>query len=253
MKLLTLVLPLFSLTAFASENNIHFVHGANLTAKSWDLVRSKVKFKSSAIDLPGRNDGLEHKKINLTNSAVALCGALRGHDVVIVHSQGGAIINHALGLCPEKKVEKIIYISAVVPLSGEKPFSKLSAKDEEYYFKGITYNKKLGSMVISSTDKFLSTFAPEASPKIRKLIMINSVSEPSAIGDEKVKYKESDKSKISTYYIKTLKDKIISPKSQNKMIKDADIKNIYEINGGHLPMFTNVDELSVILNKIIDN
>ena len=239
-------------TAMASPTNIHFVHGANLKAKSWDLLRDRVNFRSLAIDLPGRNDSTPHKSINLTVSAQALCKSLVGFDTVIVHSQGGAIVNHALGLCPEKKIQKIVYISAVVPLSGEKAFQNLSSSDEENYFKGISFNEAKSSMVITNADMFLNTFAPNASPEMKRYIWMNSTSEPASIGDELIQYDEKEMSKVKKYYIRTLEDKIVSIESQDKMILNVGIENIYSIESGHLPMFTEYQNLAKILNELVN-
>lgn len=246
------ILTILNTTAMASHTNIHFVHGANLKAKSWDLLRDSVNFRSLAIDLPGRNDSIAHKSINLTVSAKALCNSLVGFDTVIVHSQGGAVINHALGLCPEKKIQKIIYISAVVPLPGEKAFQNLSTSDEENYFKGITFDETKLSMVITNADMFLNSFAPKASPEMKRYIWMNSTSEPAAIGDEFVQYDEKEMNKIKKYYIRTLEDKIVSIESQDKMILNAGIESIYSIESGHLSMFIEYENLAKILNEVVN-
>lgn len=253
MKKLILILALTILnSAIASHTNIHFVHGANLNAKSWNLIRENVNFRSLAVDLPGRNDNIPHRSINLTVSAQALCRSLVGFDIVIVHSQGGAVVNHALGLCPDKEIQKIIYISAVVPLVGEKAFQRLSSSDEENYFRGITFNEEKLSMVITNADMFLNSFAPKASPEMKRYIWMNSTSEPAAIGDELVQFDEKEMNKVKRYYIRTLEDKIVSIESQDKMISNAGIDNVYSVKSGHLPMFTEFENLAKILNKIIN-
>jgi hypothetical protein len=51
-------------------------------------------------------------------------------------------------------------------------------------------------------------------------------------------------------YIKTLKDIVISPALQDRMIAAADIKKIYQINSGHSPFLSQSEEVSNVLIRI---
>ncbi len=234
-----------------TSGRVLFVHGANLKAWSWHLLRTKLHVSSTAIELPGRNDELPHKEVTLKSSTESLCEKLTYNDTLIAHSQAGAIVNHAIGLCPEKKIKKIIYISAVVPMPGETAFQKLSKEDESFYFRGITYVEGEASMVITSADKYLDAFAQDAGPEEKRFIWMNSTDEPSKIGDDEVNFDYSEYERIQKVYIRTLKDKIIGSATQDKILANSKIETVYDVDSRHLPMVTELDELLKILKPLI--
>ena len=238
-----------------NKKTIVFIHGANFNASSWALLSQELNnFETYSINLPGRGDSISHKIIDLDYSADSLCHSLRKIDKeinVILHSQAGAIFNHSLAICPEVKISKVIYISAVVPLNGERVFHNLSKNDEINYFKGIQYDKKQSSLIITNHIEFIKSFASNASRDQKTLILASSVSEPALIGEGVVKLNNSKFYSLVKYYIKTINDKIISQKSQNEIIKGINFKSVYSIESEHLPMITDYQELSKIIEDIL--
>ncbi len=120
----------------SEQKTLVLVHGAHLTKESfWSLQAALLErnVSSIAIDLPGRNgDTTDPKTIDLTMSAQSLCFSLvaqTGKKIVLGHSQAGAIINQALGICSQQIDEEIIYLAAVVPMPGENVFQGLSELD----------------------------------------------------------------------------------------------------------------------------
>lgn len=113
-------------------------------------------------------------------------------------------MNHSLGKCPEENIDKIVYIGAVVPFPGEAPFELLSEKDNENYFLGIEYDKKRSALIIKNEEEFIKKFAPEASLSQRNYIKKLAITEPSKLGDGKLKFDLEELRGISKYYIHTL-------------------------------------------------
>ena len=233
-----------------------FIHGANFDKNSWEALRSNLSEKTYAFNLPGRaSDGVKPKEVTLELSAKSLCEQLRPLEApytLIAHSQGGAIVNQAVGTCPELNIEKIIYISAVVPFPGEGVFEKLSKADEKNYFRGITYNSVEGLLEISDASEFVKSFSGDVSETLKEMIIKYAVSEPSKVGEGKLSFKLSDLKKAKLYYIHSAKDLIVSLPSQKIYTKRLKFEKSFGLNSHHLPMVTHVGKLANILEQILE-
>jgi len=236
-----------------------FVHGAHLTGESWAKVIEPLKsegYKTLAVDLPGRNNSQDPKEITLSVSSKALCQAIsevKGSVSLVAHSQGGAVVNHALSLCGANKIQSIAYIAAVAPLNGAKPFGLLSKEDDENYFSAVEYDKKSGWLKIKDPQAFASMFTFSNSDSVKKEVLSLAVNEPAAIADGKVEYAEEDFTKLKKLFVYTEHDKVISLSSQQKI--GASIKPDAEVvmKTGHLPMLTEPNSLAKIIDGFVSN
>ena len=240
----------------SSENNkemLVFVHGAHLSGNAWSSVAGileKDRYRTMMVNLPGREASAKPNDITLDASSQALCDSIKSVKApihFIAHSQGGAVVNNALSICPVENIKTIIYVAAVVPVKGDKPFSKLNALDEENYFKAIHFDEETAWMVINDEASFVSVFTNSRSDEIKKLIFSQAVNEPAMIGEGVVSYDEEVFSEISKFYIYTKQDKIISLESQKAITANLNIKNHAVIDTGHLPM---VSEPKMLSSKI---
>lgn len=234
------------------------VHGAHFTAESWRAVETSLdnKVKTMTVNLPGRHGKFIAKHITLELSAAALCTELSkidGDKIVAAHSQGGAVVNAALALCPDNDLKKIIYITSVSPFNGETAFELLSKQDDKHYFSGINYNKAAGSLEISNLDNFTQAFAPNATSLEKDWLKQHAVNEPSRLGSDSMKLDKEQFSKLKKYYIFAKNDKVISLKSQQKIAARMDITNSFTLDSGHLPMLTHSKELANILSEIVQD
>ncbi len=241
--------------AAAEKPTLVLVHGAHFTDSSWSGLQQTMQpdWKTYAIDLPGRNDKLLPHTVSLDVSAAALCkslGGIKGEKILVAHSQGGAVVNAALAICPDEELAKIVYLTAVSPMNDTSPFELLSEKDEQGYFSGIHYNKEIKLLEISDKQKFADSFAQDASKSQQQELILNAVSEPSPIGGTKVTLNRTRFKQIDKYYIYAQKDLVISYESQKKIAKTMELKGEYTLDSGHLPMLTKTKELAKILNEI---
>ncbi|PKF76651.1 hypothetical protein CW749_25570 [Vibrio sp. vnigr-6D03] len=245
----------FTTKVFATENLV-FVHGAHFNAESWKQVSGSLSsnIQPVFVDLPGRMESENAEIITLSSSAKSLCReikALEGNIHFAAHSQGGAIVNQAVGLCPSNQFQSITYITAVAPQQGETAFGSLSKQDEANYFEGVRYNETSHRMVIGDSTKFAETFAQDANEKQKDILQRLSLSEPAHIAEEKVAFEPSNMERIKKHYVFASNDKIISLESQLKIAKNAQIKSVYAMQTGHLPMLTDSEGLARILNSIV--
>ena len=235
-----------------------FVHGAHFTASAWQPVQQALKneYPSVAVDLPGRNDKITPNQVSMELSAGSLCqslGHISGDKILVAHSQGGAIVNAALSVCPKEDIEKIIYVTSVAPLDGEDVFAKLSKADEAHYFQGVHFNEQMELLEISDSEKFANTFAQDASNEERKWLIKSAVAEPAPVGGSKVKLNQQRFKDIEKHYVFANHDQIISIESQNKIADSLKLKSTFTINSGHLPMLTHSKELAKVLVQASSN
>ena len=251
---LVILLALFMISGCASNedsnnakspvNTLAFVHGAHLTNNAWSSIATLLEkdgYNTITVNLPGREQSANPNDITLDVSSQALCDGIKNVNTpitFIAHSQGGAVVNNALSICPIKNIKNIIYVAAVAPTNGDKPFSLLNSSDEENYFKGVSFDEKSGWMVISDKDSFVSVFTNSTSNEVTSLISSQAVNEPAITGDGVVSYEEEYFSKINKFYIYTKQDKIISLNSQKAITGKIDLKDSAIIDTGHLPMIS---------------
>ncbi len=247
----------------SSGKSLVLVHGAHLTAESWDGVSFALRaagYDVLSVNLPGRgDDGVVATNVTLDSSSRALCTKVKASEKgsklsFVAHSQGGAVVNHLLGLCPEITPEKIIYLAAVVPLDGEKPFDKLSKADEENYYRGVVYDEATGLMQINNPEGFLASFVSESLDEGSALgeeVMRGAVDEPAAIGDGVVALDVARYRGAEKYYIFTSKDKIISLATQKGIAENVELVDSRIVDGGHLTMIVNPQSVSSILLEFL--
>src|ERR1700733_11397546 len=126
---------------------IVLVHGALLTSSAWMPVQSYLQnhnINVVTIDLPGRaEDNIPAKEVTLKMASEKVCKVVAmqtGPVVVAGHSQGGAVITQAVDQCGSR-FSALVYIAAVVPHSGEKPFDLTSENDNDNFGRVTTLDE----------------------------------------------------------------------------------------------------------------
>lgn len=267
------LIPLIGVTGFAiaaisgcsvesgqrspQTQSVVFLHGAHLTADSWSEVERELGStgaKVRALNLPGRTDSSNAQEITLESSSRVLCEEIRGESsqlTLVAHSQAGAIVNHALSICPDVNVEKIVYVAAVVPLNGEKPFEKLSKEDEEKYMKAVAYNESRNVMEVTNPKAFWSSFGVEEDDAKTASLSKLSVDEPASIAEGVVKIDAARFAKPEKFYIFTRDDQIVSFKSQQSIVENLDLVSSAVLDSGHVPMITDSKKLAQTISSFV--
>lgn len=246
----SLGLPLQALAKESAEKpSIVLVHGAHLSGLAWKNVASQLKkwgYKVQTPDLLGRPI---FRTATLDAMATALCGAIKANSVLVGHSQGGAVINAAVGQCPEK-ISRIVYVTAVVPLNGETPFELLAKDSNQEYLKVVT--PKQDRTEIKDKSAFLQVMEPGLDAS--KFAWLRLYPEGTALASSKVVFNQEAFAKIPKAYILAEKDPVLTSANQKKYLNRMSLDKVYGMeNSGHLPMLSYPRELSEIIVSFLNS
>lgn len=222
------------------------IHGSFVDGASWDLLKNELEesgFQVLSPSLPGRP---EFRNVTLDEMVISACDSMSSNEkaMIVGHSQGGAVITQMLNHCPER-IQTLVYLAAVVPLSGETPFQSLRKKDEKHFSKAVRY---LDDRVeFRSRDQLLKNF--EADIDLKK-IDFQVYPEPAHPVGEALFYDTMLFSKVPKFYIHTLKDYVISYASQKDYVKRTRFVRTFKVSSGHLPMVMKPQYLAKIIETI---
>ena len=239
----------------SKKKNFVFVHGAWSAPYAWETVKSKLQeagHSVTLIQLPGHGDDqTDHKTLHMETYISFVSAAINamGEKVVLAgHSMAGIIISGVAEQIPDV-IEKLVYIAAYVPESGQSAYA-LSLLDKQSI---------LGASLLVSEDQsefdirhedITNIFCQDGSEAAKQLILDNYKPEPAAPFSHPVTLSDENFGSVAKYYIETLQDHGIGNDLQKEMIAAAGITNIYELNTGHTPSLSAPEELSNILIKI---
>ncbi len=220
-----------------TQPTIVLVHGFHSDGDSWAQVKEELGDKYAVLtpSLPGRKDS---ENPSLQALAKSVCEPIPARSVVVGHSFGGAVINEMVGVCPEK-IMRLIYLTAMVPLNGEKPLQVLDQAGQKEYMKAVKIEKRA---IPRSAKTYFQVMDSQLDKK--NLPKSRLYSESLAPTQDVVKYDEAVFLKIPKFYIMATHDKVISLATQRKYIERTDMAQTGEIVAGHLPHFSKPNEVA---------
>jgi pimeloyl-ACP methyl ester carboxylesterase len=262
-KKLSALCLLSLLTSYAQATPVKptmlLVHGALFTSSGWFEVQSHLQnagYNVVTMDVPGRaGDGIAYKEVTLSSAVEKVCKVahLQPEPVVLVgHSQGGALITQALNKCGDK-VKALVYVTAVVPLNGEKAFDNLSKSDQDNFEKDATLDEKNAVFRLNYHGPIKATFMADATSGQFKRALHDMVSEPAKIGDEPLHYPVKLFASLPKFYIETTEDQIISLDTQRQIESKTHFNKIYSMHASHSPMVSQAKKLATHLMDIVDS
>jgi len=236
------------------------VHGALFTSQGWFLLESQLQNVGQSVvtvDLPGRaSDGINPKEIDLNTAVSKLCQVIQsvsGPVILVGHSQGGAVITQALEKCAQN-VKSLVYVAAVVPLSGETAFDALDPKHDVNFAKCVTPEPESRLFRLNRKGPLESSFLADVRPLDSDLAdsaVAGMVSEPMGIGTTPLRYDEERFAKIPKYYVETIQDQVVSIETQRKYQARTAFTKVYSLESSHSPFLSRPKELATILLEVL--
>lgn len=228
------------------------VHGAWQAPYVWDAVRTHLVNKGHrvvVVELPGHGiDTTPAHKLTLDiyrDKVIEAISKTDGKVILVGHSMGGMVVTHVAEKVPSK-ISKLVYIGAFLPTSGQ-ALTDLAFSDPD---------SKLGPLLIPSADQLTLDvkrdsltwlFINDGSQTDKERVVTNYRAEPAIPFTNKVTLTDKGFGAVEKVYIKTLKDIVISPGLQDRMIAGAGIKTVYQVNTGHSPFLSQPQVVSDLL------
>jgi pimeloyl-ACP methyl ester carboxylesterase len=230
------------------------VHGAFAGAWCWEPLIPALEaagHEVRAFDLPGSGeDRTPPEEVTLDRYAERICEVLAEGDepaVLVGHSMGGMAITQAAGRCPER-IAALAYVCAFLPGEGkslqdmaglpegaddqiqanmvvEPPYAKLSPEGARAAVYGVTDEEQTTWALAHYRDQLIAPFGGAASR-----------------GD--------GFDAIPKTYVVCTQDNSIPLALQRRMLREAGVTDVHELDSDHSPFLCRTAELAEILNGI---
>ena len=237
-----------------STKTFVLVHAAWHGAWSFDKTKTILEESGAKVitfDLPGHGkDKTEIKDISLeayVQKVKAEILKLNEPVVLVGHSLAGFIVSQVAEEIPDK-IEKLVFIAAMIPYEGKTVFDIVSADTESQLLQNLIFAEdKSWATVNEETlknvvyNKASTEQIAEAAPNL-----VHQATQPffAAVETSANAFGKIDKTYIVCEY-----DKILSPTAQRNLIEKIGISKSLTLNSGHVPNVENPDALSqAILN-----
>lgn len=227
------------------------VHGALLGKWSWDRITPALQRAGNMVitlDLPAHGDDkTPQDKVSLANYRDAVIAAIgnRTNVILVGHSFGGVVISEVAEAIPQK-IGKLVYLGALFPQNGESA-SALAGTDQGSLFG--KYVMPSGAVLNFAKEGVRPVFCNDCSAADLALVQSRSRSEPAAPFGTPVKLSAAFAG-VPKAVILTGNDKAVSLGLQVRTAARAGVNEIYSIDSGHLPFFTQPLKLTNILLNI---
>jgi pimeloyl-ACP methyl ester carboxylesterase len=239
------------------EKTFVLVHGAFAGKYAWDEVKpilEKAGNKVITLDLPGHgDDNTAAKEVTFEDYLSAVTHVINAQPskvILVGHSMGGVIVSAVAEKIPAK-IEKLVYLSAYLPQSGQSLQELAETDAESLIGRNLKFTSDYsgGYLPDDITEK---VFAGDCSEAIKKLVVEKSKGkfEPLAAFQAKPVFTDNFDG-VEKYYIETLQDLGVGTTLQRKMVaENGTVKKVFTLDCGHSAYFAKPAELAKILETL---
>lgn len=239
--------------------NYVLVHGAWQAPYVWDAVKANLINEGNhvtIVELPGHgSDQTVPSTLTLTSYRDKVLDAMSGINgkvILVGHSLGGMIISAVAEQNPSK-IEKLVYLAAYLPLSGQSLLSLAgtdagSALGDSVNHVPILTQNANGTLDVLR-DQLVNVFIQDGSVQAKNLVLQNYRPEPAIPFTNPVTLTTANFGSVEKVYIKTLQDRVISPGLQARMIASGNVKTVYQLNTSHSAFLAKPDSVAILLTK----
>jgi len=240
--------------------NYVLVHGAWQAPYVWDAVKTKLINEGNnvtVVELPGHgSDNTVPSTLTLNtyrDKVLDAMSKINGKVILVGHSLGGMIISAVAEQNPSK-IEKLVYLAAYLPSSGQSLLALAgtdagSALGDSVNKVPILTQNANGTLDVLH-DQIVNVFIQDGSAQIQNLVLQNYRPEPAIPFTNPVTLTAANFGSVEKIYIKTLQDHVVSPALQNRMIAAAGVKTVYQLNTSHSAFLAKPDSVAILLTKI---
>jgi len=241
--------------------NYVLVHGAWQAPYVWDAVKARLISQGNnvtVVELPGHgSDQTPLSAVTLNayrDKVIAAISKVNGKVILVGHSLGGMIISAVAEQQP-KKIEKLVYLSAYLPTSGQSLFDLASTDAGSALGGNINGTPVLNVDTVHGIidvlhSQIVDVFIQDGSAQTQNLVLQNYRVEPLIPFVTPVTLTAANFGSIEKVYIKTLQDRVVSPGLQDRMIAAGNVKTVYQLNTSHSSFLVKPDSVTILLTKI---
>jgi pimeloyl-ACP methyl ester carboxylesterase len=231
-----------------------FVHGAWGAASEFKEVTKFLSTDHSAVravDLPGHG-GNYKPPADVTMDAyvqavIQFASSFDEKVTLVGHSMGGFVISHAAEFIPDK-IDRLIYIAALLPKSGESSQSLMQSEGGSELLPHIHFSEDRSTMTLSASSVrniMLNDISDEE--RLADLMPAFQMAQPTSPFAAPANLSQENFGSVAKYYIRTTLDKVVTPALQERMIAGWPIQNEFVLTSGHFPFHSMPDQLAKVV------
>jgi pimeloyl-ACP methyl ester carboxylesterase len=229
------------------------VPGAWSAPYAWGSVKTDLENagnKVVVIQLPGHGtDQTPPQGLTLDtykNIVINTIDSIGGKVILVGHSFGGVIISDVAESIPSK-IEKLVYIAAFVPVSGQSALA-LASTDTTSVLGANLVPSEDGLTLGVVQNEIVPSFIQDGTTAEQNLVLANFRAEPLIPLTDSVSLTTANYGSVSKVYIKTLMDHAITPTLQGRMLAATPtFSSILAINTSHSAFLVMPDSVAALL------
>lgn len=202
------------------------------------------------IELPGHGtDQTLPQNIDLSlynQKVINTINSLPGKVILVGHSLGGIVISSVAEKIPAK-IERLVYIGAFLPKSGQSVFDLASTDANSILGQSLIPSQYTLDLIPS---KLIDIFIQDGTTDEKALVVNNYRAEPGRPFTDTVHLTQANYGSVPKSYIHTLQDHAVTIDLQNRMVAAAGLTSVLQINTGHCPFLVKPDSLTTLLLKL---
>jgi pimeloyl-ACP methyl ester carboxylesterase len=230
------------------------VHGAFVSSWIWRPLAERLEELGHTVDapdLPGSgSDPTPVEDVSLDAYAGRICELLDEDDepaVLVANSMGGIVISEASARRPNK-VKRLVYVAAFLPGDGQSlvDLTRLpeGADDLVQATVMVSGDPPIGTLPESTCQASNEDCSGEVRDWAVKRTgpqAISPLTEPVSLNREV--------EAIPRTYVICTRDRIVPPPLQRRMARDRQVSDVVELDAGHHPQLSRIDELAGVLHQ----
>ena len=230
------------------------VHGAFVAGWIWRPLAERLDelgHTAETPDLPGSGDDpTPVEEVTLGAYTERICELLNAAgepSILVANSMGGIVISEAAARRPEK-VRRLVYVAAFLPRDGQSLVDLTSlpegADDLVQQTVVVSGEPPIGTLPESTC----RASNGDCSPEVMDWAVSRTGSQAVAPLTEPVSLnRELDR--IPRTYVICTGDRIVPPALQRRMARDGQVTDVIELDAGHHPQLSRIEELAGILHE----
>ncbi|MFA6083477.1 alpha/beta fold hydrolase [Mucilaginibacter sp.] len=230
------------------------IPGAWQGPSAWQSVKANLEAsgqKVILIQLAGHDkDTTDPSTITMDvyrDQVVAAINGVSGKVILVGHSLGGMIASAVAEKVPAK-IDRLIYVAAYVPVSGQSLLDL--AQTDAQSLLGPNISSPTPYTLDVTHNLITNIFIQDGTTAEQSLVLNNYKVEPAIPFTQAVTLTAANYGIVNKFYIHTTLDHAISPDLQNRMVTAAGIKKTYSLTASHSPFLSKPDSLSTLLLNI---